>query len=90
METTSSATRGVVRDGELTEESLTAALHDERERGRQPRRVVVGGFALESVAMRIVGGSVTGVGTLADLAAVTPAVTLEPAVLGVGEWELRE
>jgi hypothetical protein len=81
--------RGVVRGGELTEESLTAALHDERERGMSPRQVAVGGFSMERVALGIIGGSVAPVGALSDLAAVTPAVVFDPAALAVGEWELR-
>lgn len=76
----------IIRDGQLDEGSLVAALATERREGRRPTLLAVGGAGLETVALRILEPSP---GSLGDLLAFVPNVVRDDTLAG-HEWELRE
>lgn len=73
------------RTGALTHRALVDAVMDERERGREPALLVVGGVTLERLALHILKDD----GPLGALRGASPAVV---RVRGwrAHEWELRE
>lgn len=75
---------GVLRVGELTEQSLADAIADEKARGLRPGLLAVGSPVLERRARAILSSP----GGMSDLRVAFPLVTLDP-VLASGQWQVR-
>lgn len=77
----------IIRDGELTEQSLADALIAERDAGRRAGQLAVGSRLLEARALQVLAPAN---GTpFDDLRGVVANVIVDPELPGDG-WELRE
>lgn len=77
----------IIRDGELTQQSLADAVLDERGAGRSPAQLVVGSAALELRALQVL--ATNGGGSPLDaLRSTVPNIVLDPSMPD-DAWELR-